>query len=97
MSQPLVKKMARNYRRKCDEVDYGCDSGGEDYEYESEGEDIMDDDGDDLDEEDEDLADEEDEEEDGQEFFIPDTPIIERVWPRRRRRESRRHPKRRFR
>ena len=63
--------MARNYRRKCDEVDYGCDSGGEDYEYESEGEDIMDDDGDDLDEEDEDLADEEDEEEDGQEFFIP--------------------------
>ena len=76
LSQPFVKKMARNYRRKCDEVDYGCDSGGEDYEYESEGEDIMDDDGDDLDEEDEDLADEEDEEEDGQEFFIPDTRII---------------------
>ena len=75
LSQPFVKKMARNYRRKCDEVDYGCDSGGEDYEYESEGEDIMDD-GDDLDEEDEDLADEEDEEEDGQEFFIPDTRII---------------------
>ncbi len=66
--------MARNWRRKCDDVDYDCDSGGEDYEYESEGEDIMDE-GDDLEDEDEDLE-VEDEEEDGQEFFIPDTRII---------------------
>ena len=74
LSQTLLRKLARNWRRKCDDVDYDCDSGGEDYEYESEGEDIMDE-GDDLEDEDEDL-DVEDEEEDGQEFFIPDTRII---------------------
>ena len=73
LSRTIIKKLARNYRKKCDEVDYECDSGGEDYEYESEGEDI---DGDDLDDEDEDLEVEVDEEEDGQDFFIPDTRII---------------------
>ena len=69
LSQTFLRKLARNWRRKCDDVDYDCDSGGEDYEYESEGEDIMDE-GDDLEDEEEDL-DVEDEEEDGQEFLSP--------------------------